>query len=147
MQKLDPEFNQYKSNPNSHLSGWCKWKSRGRLSHMACSGNLLRPDQLSFPCACPCVQVVQCLCSVSRVQDRRWWSVGQWQRTGLLVTGLSLPAPPPCPSYTFSLMLCLFIGFLYCVPPVASPAQALEKQPAFSGASTMKLSSRSPQDM
>lgn len=110
MWKLEPEFNQYKSDPNSHLSGWCKWKSQGRLSHVACSGNFIRPHQLSFPCPSPRVQAVQCLwcwmlCSTSSVQHRSWWSVGQWQRTGLLVTGLSLPAPPPCPSCTFSLIL------------------------------------------
>lgn len=31
--------------------------------------------------------------------------------TGLVVTGLLLPEPPPCPFYSFSPMLCLFIGF------------------------------------
>jgi len=32
--------------------------------------------------------------------------------TGPLLTGLSLPVPPPCPFYGFSLVLGLFTGFL-----------------------------------
>lgn len=150
---MKPEFNQYKSNPNCHLSSWCKRKSWGRLGHLAPSGNVLGPHQLSLTCSSPCVREGWCLwrralgstsmCAGQMLRRTRPAAAGQgcWLRGFRFLCFLHPALFTASPWHAG----CLW-GFSDMSHPSLPLSGPWHNSQRFSGASTVKPSARGVQD-